>query len=152
MWSADVSFAHTVLAHWFRITMRLGRSGSDGDRDAARCAAWGQESLCLVVAAGVLCGVVDRCRSYLRDTTVRRIVAAHEASSSGGQPVVRKNRGHNYDQVIDLVARMIDKTHGRISASGCCLRRAPPAIADRHVTPGGWSPCTRRAAPSKAGS
>jgi len=48
--------------------------------------------------------------------TVRRIVEAHEASSAGQQSPVRKDRGHNYDDVVDVVARMVAKTHGRISA------------------------------------
>lgn len=62
--------------------------------------------------AAAICGTTHK--------TVRRIVEAHEASSrasSAGQLApVRVERGHNYDDVVDVVARMVAKTHGRISA------------------------------------
>jgi len=58
--------------------------------------------------AAAMCGTTHK--------TVRRIVAAHEAGSAGESRPPRKMRGRNYDDVIDIVARMVDKTHGRISA------------------------------------
>ena len=58
--------------------------------------------------AATICGTTHK--------TVRRIVEAHEASSAGQQSPGRKDRGHNYDEVVDVVARMVTKTHGRISA------------------------------------
>jgi transposase len=45
--------------------------------------------------------------------TVRRIVERHEAD---GAPPQRKDRGHNYDDVTDLVAKKIESSKGRISA------------------------------------
>jgi hypothetical protein len=45
--------------------------------------------------------------------TVRRIVEAH---GSGGQPPERVERGHNYDDVTELVAQKIESSKGRISA------------------------------------
>jgi Cdc6-like AAA superfamily ATPase len=58
--------------------------------------------------AATICGTTHK--------TVRRIVEAHEAGGAGKQSPGRKDRGHNYDDVIDMVARMVAKTHGRISA------------------------------------
>ena len=53
--------------------------------------------------AAELCGTTHK--------TVKRIVDAHEA----GEPAER-GRGHNYDQVADLVAQRVAKTQGKISA------------------------------------
>ena len=58
--------------------------------------------------AAAICGTTHK--------TVRRIVEQHEVSSAGQQSPGRKDRGHNYDEVVDVVARMVAKTHGRISA------------------------------------
>jgi len=58
--------------------------------------------------AAAICGTTHK--------TVRRIVEAHEAGSGGGPRPARVERRHNYDDVIDVVARMVAKTHGRISA------------------------------------
>jgi transposase len=55
--------------------------------------------------AAAICGTTHK--------TVRRIVEAHEA---GGQKVQRIERGHNYDDVNDLVARKVAGSQGRISA------------------------------------
>jgi hypothetical protein len=44
---------------------------------------------------------------------VKRIVDRHEAD---GVAPVRQDRGHNYDEVAELVAARVDKTHGKISA------------------------------------
>jgi hypothetical protein len=45
--------------------------------------------------------------------TVRRVIARHDA---GAGPVVRSPRDHNYDSVVDLVAKRVKDTSGRISA------------------------------------
>jgi transposase len=44
---------------------------------------------------------------------VKRIVERHE---DGGAALQRKDRGHNYDDVSDLVAKKIESSQGRISA------------------------------------
>ena len=52
--------------------------------------------------AAELCGTTHK--------TVKRIVEAHEA----GEPVPqRKGRGHNYDEVAELVAERVAKTQGQ---------------------------------------
>lgn len=58
--------------------------------------------------AAEICGTTHK--------TVARVVAAHEATSIGSAPVERMDRGHNYDEVADLVAEKVARTHGRISA------------------------------------
>jgi transposase len=58
--------------------------------------------------AAAICGTTHK--------TVRRIVEAHEAASLGQQRAERKSRGHNYDDVADLVAKKVDGSKGRISA------------------------------------
>jgi hypothetical protein len=51
--------------------------------------------------------------------TVRRIIAAHEAASSGVGAAPRAQRGHNYDEVADLVAGKVkDTTAGSRVGSG----------------------------------
>jgi transposase len=55
--------------------------------------------------AAAVCGTTHK--------TVRRIVQAHEAD---GAAPARKERGHNYDDVSDLVAKKIESSKGRISA------------------------------------
>jgi len=55
--------------------------------------------------AAAICGTTHK--------TVRRIVDRHEAD---GAAPARKDRGHNYDDVTDLVARKIESSKGRISA------------------------------------
>jgi transposase len=55
--------------------------------------------------AAELCGTTHK--------TVKRIVERHDA---GGAAPERKDRGHNYDAVHDLVAMRVAATHGRISA------------------------------------
>jgi transposase len=68
--------------------------------------------------AAEICGTTHK--------TVRRIVEAHEAASTGqGQPTVRKDRGHNYDGVAELVAKRVESSKGRISAK----RLLPAATA-----------------------
>ena len=54
--------------------------------------------------AAELCGTTHK--------TVKRIVDAHES----GEPAEREGRGHNYDEVADLVAQRVAKTQGKISA------------------------------------
>jgi len=56
-------------------------------------------------------GAADICGTTHK--TVRRIVEAHEA---GGAKSPRVERGHNYDAVIDLVAKRVESSKGRISA------------------------------------
>ena len=55
--------------------------------------------------AAQLCGTTHK--------TVRRIVERHNA---GGTAPPRKDRGHNYDPVAELVADRIQRSQGRISA------------------------------------
>jgi transposase len=58
--------------------------------------------------AAAICGTTHK--------TVKRIVEAHEATSTGGDLVRRVDRARNYDEVADLVAEKVKKTAGRISA------------------------------------
>ena len=68
--------------------------------------------------AAEICGTTHK--------TVRRIVEAHEAVSAGGAAKPqRKERGHNYDAVTELVAKRVDSSKGRISAK----RLLPAATA-----------------------
>jgi transposase len=62
------------------------------------------ESVGTFRGAAELCGTTHK--------TVKRIVAAQQRAE---QPE-RKDRGHNYDAVADLVAERVAKTQGRISA------------------------------------
>jgi hypothetical protein len=55
--------------------------------------------------AAAICGTTHK--------TVRRIVEQH---GSGGQPPQRVERGHNYDEVTELVAQKVEGSKGRISA------------------------------------
>jgi hypothetical protein len=55
--------------------------------------------------------------------TVKRVIDRHE--SGGGAPA-RAPREHNYDSVVELVAKRVDKTNGRISAK----RLLPAARAE----------------------
>jgi transposase len=58
--------------------------------------------------AAVMCGTTHK--------TVKRIVEAHQAEQVGEAPAERPGRGHNYDQVAELVAQRVEGTSGRISA------------------------------------
>jgi transposase len=62
------------------------------------------ESVGTYRGAAELCGTTHK--------TVKRIVKAHQAE----QPVERKERGHNFDDVAELVAERVKNTQGRISA------------------------------------
>jgi transposase len=62
------------------------------------------ESVGTYRGAAELCGTTHK--------TVKRIVMAHQVE----QPVERKERGHNYDAVAELVAERVKGTQGRISA------------------------------------
>jgi len=55
--------------------------------------------------------------------TVRRVVEAHEAGSARRPGPARKDRGHNYDAVAELVAQKVERSKGRISA-----KRLLPAV------------------------
>jgi len=55
--------------------------------------------------AAVICGTTHK--------TVKRIVERHEADGAAAE---RKDRGHNYDEVTDLVAKKVESSKGRISA------------------------------------
>jgi transposase len=66
------------------------------------------ESVGTFRGAAELCGTTHK--------TVRRIMAAHEAERAREVPVERKERGHNYDAVAELVAGRVAKTQARISA------------------------------------
>jgi transposase len=60
---------------------------------------------------GTYRGAAQRCGTTHK--TVKRIVERHNA---GGAAPVRKDRGHNFDEVRELVVGKVDKTSGRISA------------------------------------
>jgi len=64
--------------------------------------------------AAAICGTTHK--------TVKRIIELHEA---GGSPVEKPPRARNYDAVVDLVAKRVKDTSGRISAK----RLLPEAIA-----------------------
>jgi transposase len=64
--------------------------------------------------AAEICGTTHK--------TVARVVARHEA---GGAVPERQERGHNYDEVTDLVAQKVADTKGKISAK----RLLPEAAA-----------------------
>jgi transposase len=55
--------------------------------------------------AAVMCGTTHK--------TVKRIVERHNTGGAGPE---RKDRGHNYDPVADLVAERVARSQGRISA------------------------------------
>jgi Mu transposase, C-terminal domain len=55
--------------------------------------------------AAAICGTTHK--------TVKRIIELHEA---GGTPVEKASRARNYDAVVDLVAKRVKDTSGRISA------------------------------------
>jgi transposase len=58
--------------------------------------------------AAAICGTTHK--------TVKRIIEAHEAVSSGEAPTPRAQRSKNYETVADLVAANVKKTAGKISA------------------------------------
>jgi transposase len=58
--------------------------------------------------AAAICGTTHK--------TVRRIIEAHGATSSGEAPTSRTQRSRNYEPVADLVAEKVAKTAGKISA------------------------------------
>ncbi|MGH9003756.1 MAG: IS21 family transposase, partial [Acidimicrobiia bacterium] len=71
-------------------------------------------------AVGSYRGAAEMCGTCHK--TVRRILERHEA---GEAPPVRRERGHNYDGVRDLVAQRVKTTGGRITAK----RLLPEAVA-----------------------
>jgi hypothetical protein len=77
--------------------------------------------------------------------TVRRVIARREA---GGAVPARAPRGHNYDEVADLVAERLGKTSGRISAKRLLPAARPRGMRGRTGTSGGWS--RRRSRPGAA--
>jgi transposase len=66
------------------------------------------ESVGTYRGAAEVCGTTHK--------TVRRIVEAHRAGLAVETPAGRKERGHNYDEVTELVGRRVADTQGRISA------------------------------------
>jgi hypothetical protein len=62
---------------------------------------------------GTFRGAAEICSTTHK--TVKRIVEAHRAEQAGEPPVERKDRGHNYDRVADLVAQRVKDTSGKIS-------------------------------------
>jgi hypothetical protein len=63
---------------------------------------------------GTYRGAAEMCGTTHK--TVRRIIEAHEAASCGVAATPRSARGHNYDEVADLVAGKVKDTSGTISA------------------------------------
>jgi transposase len=76
--------------------------------------------------AAAICGTTHK--------TVRRIIEAHEAASSGEAPAPRVQRSRNYESVADLVAEKVAKTAGKISAKRLlpAARAAGYAGSDRN--------------------
>jgi transposase len=58
--------------------------------------------------AAAICGTTHK--------TVKRIIEAHEAATTGHAAALRVPRGRNFDEVAELVAEKVRKTQGRISA------------------------------------
>ena len=85
--------------------------------------------------AAEICGTTHR--------TVKRIVDAHQAQLVG-EPAVRKDRVHNYDQVTGLVAAKVATTQGRISAKRLLPAARAAGYAGRRGTFAAWSPTPRR--------
>ena len=54
--------------------------------------------------AAEICGTTHK--------TVRRIVERHKAGSVGGVVPGRKDRGHNYDDVVDVVTKKVESQQG----------------------------------------
>src|SRR4051794_13845513 len=59
-------------------------------------------------AAAAMCGTTHK--------TVRRVIEAHRASSRGQASPARVARGHNYENVADLVAARVTAPAGGVSA------------------------------------
>ena len=70
--------------------------------------------------AAELCGTTHK--------TVRRVIAAHQASSRGEPPAARVERGRNYDSVAELVAGKVNDTAGKM------VSRFPSALYATLVT------------------
>lgn len=95
--------------------------------------------------AAEICGTTHK--------TVRRIIEAHELSSSGGVLPAREPRSRNYDEVADLVAEAVAKTLGKISAKRLlpAARAAGYAGSDRNfrrlvaAAKRDWRQCQARA-------
>ena len=83
--------------------------------------------------AAVICGTTHK--------TVRRVVERHNA---GAAAPVRKDRGHNYDEVRAVVTERVRASHGRISAKRLLPAARAAGYAARHGTSAGWSPGSRR--------
>ena len=62
---------------------------------------------------GTYRGAAEMCGTTHK--TAKRIVEAHQAGLAG-EPIERRDRGHNYDQVVDLVSQRVATTQGKISA------------------------------------
>ncbi|MGH9157111.1 MAG: IS21 family transposase [Acidimicrobiales bacterium] len=71
-------------------------------------------------AVGSYRGAAEMCGTCHK--TVRRIIERHEAGEA--PPAVKRERGHNYDGVRDLVAQRVKATGGRITAK----RLLPEAV------------------------
>jgi Homeodomain-like domain-containing protein len=85
-------------------------------------------------------GAAAVCRTTPK--TVERIIERHEA---GGRPPARKDRGHNYDPVTELVEERIRATSGRISAKRLLPAAGRRGIPAHRGTSAGWSrKCGRR--------
>lgn len=73
--------------------------------------------------AGTYRGAAEICGTTHK--TVRRVIAAHVAASSGASAAPKALRPRNYDEVVDLVAKRVAATAGRITAK----RLLPEATA-----------------------
>jgi len=72
--------------------------------------------------------------------TVRRIIEAHEAASSGAAPAARVPRAPNYDEVVDVVAEKVKATAGRISTKRLLpVSPGRPGMRGRTSISGVWS-------------
>jgi hypothetical protein len=79
--------------------------------------------------AAAICGRTRRSRGSSE---------AHEAARVDGERVERKGRGHNHDDVADLIAKKVDGSKGRIS-----VKRLLPAARGRLCRLGTQLPARR---------
>jgi hypothetical protein len=81
--------------------------------------------------AAAICGTTHK--------TVRRIIEAHEAATTGVVPATSV-RGRNYEEVADLVGQKVRSTSGRISAKRLLPLARAAGMRGRPATSAVWSP------------
>jgi hypothetical protein len=86
---------------------------------------------------GTYPGVAAMCGTTHK--TVRWIIEAHEAASSGKPRSSRQPRPRNYEEVAELVAERVEKTAGKISAKRLLPAARAAAMRGRIATSVAWS-------------